>query len=83
MTQYYYLASDQPLAVGNGSLEFAEATRENILGFNFPVQREIYNGVNKTWQLRELHQYIVNHLNRYEKCTVHMAHLLNSSVVDM
>lgn len=83
MTQYFYLASDQVVSPGNGSLEITEAPPEMIQGFRFLVQREVYNGITKLWQLREMHQYIINHLNRYEKCTVQVAHLLNSNKVDM
>lgn len=57
MTQYYYLASDHPLSAGNGSLEIAEAALDAILGFHFPVQREVYNGITKPWQLREMHHF--------------------------
>lgn len=78
MTSYYYLASDQKLGVGNASIEFVETEPWMIPGFDYPVQREIFNGVEKEWQLRELLQYIHNYTAPYEVCTVQVANLLNS-----
>lgn len=83
MTSYYYLASDQNLLDGNSSLEFFKTDPMAIPGFDFPIQREIYNGVDKSWQLRELHQYISNHMARYENCVIQVAHLLNSNLVEL
>jgi hypothetical protein len=41
MTNYYYLASDQKLGLGNASLDFVETEPWMIPGFDYPVQREI------------------------------------------
>lgn len=83
MTYYYYLASDQKLGRGNASLEFVETEPWIIPGFDYPVQREIVNGVEKGWQLRELLQYIRNYTAPYEVCTVQVAHLLNANHVEL
>ena len=83
MTNYYYLASDQKMGLGNGSLDMTEAEVETIPGFDFPVQVEIVNGVEKAWELRELLQYIQNHMAPYKVCTVQVANLLNSNRVEL
>lgn len=72
MTNYYYLASDQQLRNGNASLEFVETEPSLIPGFDYEVQREVYNGVEKDWALRELLQYIRNQAARYEFCTIEL-----------
>ena len=77
MTYYYYLASDQQMGLGNGSLDFSK-TDVKIPGFDVPVQFEIVNGVEKDWELRELLQYIHNHTAPYHTCTVQIANLLNT-----
>lgn len=83
MTNYYYLASNQQLRAGNASLDFLEAEPWLIPGFDYPVQREIFNGVEKDWALRELLQYIQNHFASYECCTVQVAHLINSNLSEV
>jgi hypothetical protein len=83
MTNYYYLASDQKLGLGNASLDFLETEPWMIPGFDYPVQREIFNGVEKEWELRELLQYIRNYTAPHKVCTVQVAHLLNSNQVEL
>lgn len=83
MTNYYYLASDQQLRAGNASLDFIETEPWLIPGFDFPVQREIFNGVEKDWALRELLQYIRNHFSTHEFCMVQIAHLINSNLTEL
>lgn len=83
MTNYYYLASDQKLGLGNTSLDFTEIEPWMIPGFDYPVQVEIFNGVKKEWELRELLQYIRNYTASYPVCTVQIAHLLNSDQVEL
>lgn len=83
MTNYYYLASDQKLGLGNASLDFIETEPWMISGFDYPVQREIFNGVEKEWELRELLQYIRNCTAPHKVCTVQVAHLLNSDQVEL
>lgn len=83
MTNYYYLASNQKMGLGNGSLDITEADLEEIHGFDYPVQVEIVNGVEKVWELRELLQYIQNHMAPYKVCTVQVANLLNSNRVEL
>jgi hypothetical protein len=61
MTNYYYLASDQKLGLGNASLDFVESEAWMNPGFDYPIQVEIFSGVKKEWELRELLQYIRNH----------------------
>ncbi|WP_235183013.1 hypothetical protein [Gracilibacillus boraciitolerans] len=68
---------------GTGSLEFIEIDPINIPGFDYPIQREIFNGIEKAWQLRELHQYILNHMARHANCIIQIAHLLNSNLVEL
>lgn len=77
MTYYYYLASDQKMGLGNGSIDFNE-TDGHIPGFDYPIQLEIFNGIEKDWELRELLQYIRNHTSPNEVCTVQIANLLNT-----
>lgn len=77
MTTYYYMASDQKLADGNASLNFVETEEWLIPGFAYPVQREIVNGVEKKWELRELLQYIQNNTAPHDVCTIQIAHLVN------
>lgn len=81
MTYYYYLASDQKFDVtkSNGSLEMTETEDSDIPGFDHKVQLEIYNGIEKNWELRELLQFIQQHASAYETCTVQVANLLNSN----
>lgn len=81
MTYYYYLASDQQFNVtqANGSLEMIEIENLHIPGFAYEVQIEIFNGVEKDWELRELLQFIQQHVSAYETCTVQVANLLNSN----
>ena len=77
MTNHYYLASDKKLEDGNASLQIIETEEWMIPGFDYPVQREIVNGVEKHWELRELLQYIHNNTARYDVCVVQIAHLVN------
>ena len=83
MTNYYYLASDQKLGLGNASLDFVATEPWMIPGFDSPVQVEIFNGVKKERELRELLQYIRNHTAPYKVCTVQIANLLNSNQVEL
>lgn len=83
MTNYYYLASDQLMKLGSGSIDFTESDPGMIPGFDYPIQLEVYNGIEKHSELRELLQYIHNHMARYEVCTVQIANLLNSNLVDL
>lgn len=78
MTNYYYLASDQKLGKGTGSLNMWESTME-IPGFDYPIQMEIVKGVEKKHELRELLQYIQNHTAPYNVCVVQIAHIINSN----
>lgn len=82
MTDYYYLASDQKMGLGNGTLALTEA-EDIIPGFDSPVQLEIFNGVEKEWELRALLQYIRNHTEPYQVCTVQIANLINSNKVEL
>lgn len=82
MTYYYYLASDQKMGLGTGTLDLTVAD-DIIPGFDYPVQLEIMNGIEKEWELRELLQYIRNHTASYKVCTVQIANLLNSNKVEM
>jgi hypothetical protein len=83
MTYYYYLASDQKLGSGNGTIGIAMSAPELIPGFDFPIQVEIINGLEKEWELRALLQYIQNHSVPYKTCTVQVANLLNSNRVEL
>lgn len=47
------------------------------------MQREIVNGVEKYWELRELLQYIRNNTAPYDVCTVQVAHLVNPSGLEV
>ena len=82
MTHYYYLASDRKMGLGNGSIDYLE-TNEIIPGFDYPVQLEIMNGLEKEWELRELLQYIRNHTAPFKVCTVQIANLINSNKVEL
>lgn len=82
MTNYYYLASDQKLGCGTGSLNIWESTME-VPGFDYPIQMEIVNGVAKKHELRELLQYIQNHMSHYDQCVVQIANILNSNRVEL
>ena len=78
MTNYYYLASDQKMNLGNGSVDFSKIDEHMMItGFDYPIQMEIYNGLKKDWELQELLQYIFNHTAPYENCTVQIANLIN------
>ena len=81
MTNYYYLASDKKMGLGNGSVDYIE-TEFIIPGFDYPVQLETLS-LEKEWELRELLQYIRNHTAPYKVCTVQIANLLNSNKVDL
>ena len=83
MTNYYYLASDQKMSLGNGSVDIAQTDEHIIVGFDYPVQMEIYNGLRKDWELQELLQYILNHTAPYENCTVQIAHLINPEQTEL
>ncbi|RDW17435.1 hypothetical protein [Oceanobacillus chungangensis] len=82
MTHYYYLASDKKMELGNGSIDYLE-TDEIIPGFDYPVQLEIMNGLEKECELRELLQYIRNHTVPFKVCTVQIANLINSNKVEL
>ena len=48
MTNYYYLASDKKMRLGNGSVDFTiESDAGVIPGFDYLIQLEIFNGVRK------------------------------------
>lgn len=81
MTHYYYLASDQKMNVGNGSVEYLE-TNVHIPGFDFPIQLETLS-LEKEWELRDLLQLIRNHTAPYNVCTVQIANILNSNRVEL
>ena len=83
MTYYYYLASDKKMEIGNGSIDFTETDNQTIPGFDYPVQLEIYNGIEKERELRELLQYIHNHTAPYKACVVQVANLLNSNKIEL
>ena len=83
MTNYYYLASDKKMRLGNGSVDFTESDAGVIPGFDYLIQLEIFNGVEKEWELRELLQYVRNHTAPYKACTVQVANLLNSNKVEL
>ncbi|MGD6805305.1 hypothetical protein [Rossellomorea aquimaris] len=55
---YYYLASDQKLGSGNGTIGMAMSALELVSGFDYPIQVENINGLEKEWELRALLQYI-------------------------
>lgn len=82
MTHYYYLASDQKMEIGYSLIDFVE-TSESIPGFDYPLQLEIINGVEKDYELRELLNFIHNHTKRYEVCTVQIANLLNAHNIEL
>ena|SRR5690625_732944 len=67
----------------NGSIFFAHTNIGVIPGFDYPVQLEIFNGLEKEWELRELLQYIRNHTAPYKVCTVQVANLINSNRVEL
>ena len=75
MTNYYYLASDKKMGLGIGSIDFTETDAEVIPGFDYPLQLEIYSGIEKERESRELLQYIRNHAAPYKVCTVQVANL--------
>ncbi|WP_438297460.1 hypothetical protein [Sporosarcina sp. FA15] len=83
MTNYYYLASDKIMRLGNGSVDFTETHAGVIPGFDYPIQLEIYNGIEKERESRELLQYIRNHTAPYKACTMQVANLLNSNKVEL
>ena len=83
MTNYYFLASDQKMSLGNGSVVFSKTDGLIIAGFDYPVQMEIYNGLQKDWELQELLQYILKHTAVYENCTVQIAHLINPEQTEL
>ena len=83
MTNYYYLASDQIMGPGKGSVQFWETDSERIPGFDYPIQREIYCGVEKDWELGELLQYIHHHTYPHQVCHVQIANLVNSNRVEL
>lgn len=83
MTNYYYLASDQKMDLGNGSVDFSETEGHIIVGFDYPIQMEIYNGLEKDGELQELLQYILNHTAPYKNCTVQIAHLINPEQTEL
>ena len=83
MTNYYYLASDQKMGLGNGSIDFSKTESQLIVGFDYPVQIEIYNGLIKDWELQELLQYILNHTANYKNCTVQIANLINPGQIEL
>ncbi|MGM0847408.1 MAG: hypothetical protein ACQEUT_21020 [Bacillota bacterium] len=80
---YYYLASDQKLESENGTIGIAMSAPELIPGFDYPIQVEIINSLEKEWELRVLLQYILNHTAHYKTCIVQVANLLNSNLVEL
>ena len=83
MTNYYYLASNQEMGLGNGSVEFLKTDPYTIIGFDYPIQIEIYNGLSKDWELQELLQYILKYTAPYKNCTVQIANLLNPEQIEL
>ncbi|MGD7025282.1 hypothetical protein ACQCVK_22410 [Rossellomorea vietnamensis] len=80
---YYYLASDQKLGSGNGTIGMAMSALELVSGFDYPIQVENINGLEKEWELQALLQYIQNHTAPYKICPVQVANLLNSNRVEL
>ncbi|MBP3951828.1 hypothetical protein [Bacillus suaedae] len=83
MTNYYYLASDKKMGSGIGSVDFTKTEPHLIPGFDYPIQIEIFNGIEKDWQLQELLHYIRNHTAPYEVCTVQIANVINSNRTEL
>ncbi|MDQ0229920.1 hypothetical protein [Metabacillus malikii] len=83
MTNYYYIASDKEIGAGNGTLDLTKVDSEHIPGFDFPIQYEIYNGLEKEFELRVFMQYIKQQMEPFNECTVQVANLLNSNHVEL
>lgn len=83
MTSYYFIAADIVLKEYNDPTEaiYLEATDEVIKGFDWSVQYEIYNGVRKRHELDALLYYIFEQTREQKKCTIQIAHLINSNRV--
>lgn len=79
MTYYYYIAADIELTADVPS--DIEKSEERIKGFDFPVQLEIYNGINKESEARVLLQYIRQQAEKQKTCTFQIANLVNSNRV--
>lgn len=62
MTYYYYLASDKEMDSLDDSIHAAKSNIENhvgpIPGFDYPVQIEVFNGIDEEWSAQKLLQYI-------------------------
>ncbi|KMK75842.1 hypothetical protein [Alkalihalobacillus pseudalcaliphilus] len=82
MTNYYYLGSDKPLSIGNGTLDLVHVEPFHIKGMKYPIQVEIINGIEKDWELQALHQYLITHFQNNKESTVEVVHLLNSNRTD-
>ncbi|MEK3906766.1 hypothetical protein [Oceanobacillus sp. FSL K6-0127] len=97
MTYYYYLASDIPLQKGyyydegfhlnfNNSTSHdeiltLEKSDEHIKGFDYPIQIEIFNGVEQEEELQKLLYYIQEQTASYKVCSVQIAKLINSNKI--
>ena len=71
------------MGLHNGTIDLTETEPSIIPGFDYPIQLEIYNGLEKDWELQELLQYILNHTAPYENCTVQLAHLINPEQTEL
>lgn len=83
MTYYYYIAADIGLtkeSCKNVYLDIDES-EERIKGFEFPIQLEIYNGINKEREARILLGYIMQQAEKHKTCTFQIANLINSNRV--
>ncbi|MFB1050636.1 hypothetical protein [Paraliobacillus sp. JSM ZJ581] len=56
-----------------------EKSEEHIKGFDYPIQIEVFNGVEREEELQKLLHYIKEQTALYKVCTVQIANLLNSN----
>ena len=83
MTYYYYIAADIELSkesIRNVYLDIDES-EERIKGFDFPLQLEIYNGIDREREARILLDYIMQQAEGHKRCTFQIANLVNSNRV--
>ncbi|WP_033542059.1 hypothetical protein [Planococcus sp. CAU13] len=83
MTYYYYIAADIELtkeSLKNVHLDIDES-EERIKGFDFPIQLEIYNGINREREAIILLDYILKQAEGHKRCTFQIANLVNSNRV--
>lgn len=79
MTYYYYIAADIKLTT-DVQLDIDQSF-EQLKGFEFPIQLEIYNGINKEREARILLEYITRQAEKHKRCTFQIANLINSNRV--